>query len=86
MSVLSVLLPIGMTTVLSRLHERPDILWKHVMYFVAFLRFCAFLSRKIVVSSAKVSLRDSVLAYVMPFMFFVKLILIQRISIIRIKM
>ena len=58
-----VFVPIGITTVLSRLQARPEILWNCVMYFAACLRLCSLLLMKIVVSSAKVSLRDSCCAY-----------------------
>ena len=54
------------------------------MYFVAFLRFCSFLSMKSVVSSANVSARDSLDAYVIPEMFLVEVILMRRISTINI--
>ena len=50
------------------------------MYFVAFLKFASFLSIKSVVSSANVSARDSFVAYVIPVMFLVVVILISRIS------
>ena len=68
-SYLLVFCPIGMTTVLSRLQARPEMLWNCVIYFVVFLKLVSFRSRNIVVSSAKVSLRDSFSAKVMPVIF-----------------
>ena len=50
------------------------------MYLVAFLRLFSVRSMKSVVSSANVSARDSSVAYVMPVMFFVVVILMSRIS------
>ena len=74
------------TLVMSRLHERPDNWWKCCMYLVAFLRLFSVRSMKSVVSSANVSARDSSVAYVMPVMFFVVVILISKISTMIIKM
>ena len=61
-SFIFVFVPIGITLVLSRLHERPEILWKCVVYFTAFLRLDSVRVMKSVVSSANVSARASVVA------------------------
>ena len=80
MSFLSVLLPMGITTVFATLQASPDILWKALMYFVAYSKLCAVLCRNIVVSSAKVSLLASYFAKIIPVRFFVWLIFKSSIS------
>ena len=72
--------PIGMTEVFSRLHCRPEIFANCFKIFTHSLRYSGFLWMKILVSSAKVSERDSFLAYIIPFRFLVWLILIKIIS------
>ena len=74
------LTPTGMMWVLSRLHARPDIWWKAVMYFVAYFRLLGHLFIKSVVSSAKASARAPLSADVTPVMFLVFVILINNTS------
>ena len=55
--------PIVITDVFSRLHCRPEIFANCFKIFIHSLRYSGFLCMKILVSSAKVSNRDSFLAY-----------------------
>ena len=51
----SFMAPTGMTVVLSKLHAKPEMVWKSWIYFVAFSRLLGVRCMKSVVSSANAS-------------------------------
>ena len=62
LSVVAKLPPIGITEVFSRLHCSPEILAKCFRIDIQSLKYSGFLLTNMLVSSAKVSVRDSFLA------------------------